>query len=122
MDRGAEGGDSASYGYRLTREILQSGAVPEGIFYSADEFAMGGIRACRELGVSLPEAIGMMGYGSPHFNEYLTPSLSSVGFPISNMIQDCVNLLLDKYYNNSQECKSIRFQADFTFRESFRPD
>ncbi len=115
-------GDSASYGYRLTREILQSGAVPEGIFYSADEFAMGGIRACRELGVSLPEAIGMMGYGSSHFNEYLTPSLSSVGFPISNMIQDCVNLLLDKYYNNSQECKSIRFQADFTFRESFRPD
>ena len=73
-------------------------------------------------GVSLPGAIGMMGYGSPHFNEYLTPSLSSVGFPISNMIQDCVNLLLDKYYNNSQECKSIRFQADFTFRESFRPD
>ena len=37
------------------------------------------------------------------------------------MIQDCVNLLLDKYYNNSPECKSIRFQADFVFRESFQP-
>ena len=122
MDRGVEGGDSAFYGYRLTREILQSGDVPEGglqrrrVCHGRHQGLAG------SWGVSLPGAISMMGYGSPHFNEYLTPSLSSVGFPVSNMIQDCVNLLLDKYYNNSQECKSIRFQADFTFRESFRPD
>ncbi|NBK79021.1 LacI family transcriptional regulator [bacterium D16-76] len=114
-------GDSAAYGYRLTREILRSGPAPDGIFYSADEFAMGGIRACAEKGIKLPQAMGIIGYGSSHFNGYLTPSVSSVGFPISNMIQDCVNLLLDKYYNNSPECKSIRFQADFSFRESFQP-
>lgn len=114
-------GDSAAYGYQLTKELIQAGGVPDGIFYSADEYAMGGVRACAELGVALPQDMGIIGYGSSQFNSYLTPSVTSVGFPISKMVQDCVNLLLDKYYHNSPGCKSIRYQAEFCFRESFQP-
>ena len=113
--------NTALYGYETTQRILDSGELPDGIFYSADEFAIGGIRACLERGIALPETIGIVGYGSSSINDYLTPSVTSVGFPVTKMIQDCVNLLLDKYYNSSTECKSIRFEAAFSFKESFRP-
>ena len=114
-------GDNTQYGYQLTQRIIDSGKLPDGIFYSADEFAAGGIRAFLDRGFSLPKDVGILCYGSSPFNAYFTPSLSSVEFPLERMIQDCVRLLLDKYANNSAEEKSICFEAAFSFRESFRP-
>ena len=90
-------GDNTQYGYELTQRIIDSGKLPDGIFYSADEFAAGGIRAFLDRGFSLPKDVGILCYGSSPFNAYFTPSLSSVEFPLERMIQDCVRLLLDKY-------------------------
>ena len=113
--------NSALYGYLMTQQISDSGEMPDGIFYSADEFAVGGIRACTERHIPLPETMGIISYGASYFNDYATPSISSISFPVTKMVQDCVNLLLDKYYNNGTECKSIRFEAAFSFKESFQP-
>lgn len=33
--------NSALYGYLMTQQIIDSGEMPDGIFYSADEFAVG---------------------------------------------------------------------------------
>jgi LacI family transcriptional regulator len=48
-------------GYRATEEVF-SRARPDAVFYASDVLALGGLQKLRELGLSVPGDVGVMGF------------------------------------------------------------
>lgn len=53
----------------------------DALFAGNDLMAIGAIRALREHGLRVPEAVTVVGYGDSHYARYFTPPLSSVHQP-----------------------------------------
>jgi LacI family transcriptional regulator len=52
---------SASGGYEATVRLLE-GPIPDAVFYACDIMAIGGLKRFREVGMSVPGQIGVMGF------------------------------------------------------------
>jgi len=52
---------SAAGGYDGTVRLLE-GSIPEAVFYACDIMAIGGLKRFREIGVTVPEQVGVMGF------------------------------------------------------------
>src|ERR1700744_3991195 len=58
-----EGGEfSYEAGYAATKRLLRQNSRPDALFFASDVMAFGGIDAARELGLSLPEDLSIVGY------------------------------------------------------------
>ncbi len=63
-----------------------------------DEMASGVYKAARELGLSLPEDLSVIGFDHSIFASYLYPQLSSVNYPIGRMGKMAARLVLRNIY------------------------
>jgi len=64
-------------GHEAARQLLQK-ARPDAVFCANDLLALGGLRAFREAGVSVPAEISVVGLDDTELAAMSTPSLSSV--------------------------------------------
>jgi LacI family transcriptional regulator len=71
-DRGEAGGSEAA------RKLLQSAAVPDGIFCYNDTVAIGAMRAILDAGLRIPDDIAIVGCGNELYSDFLRIPLSSV--------------------------------------------
>ncbi|MCD2256059.1 LacI family DNA-binding transcriptional regulator [Lactobacillus sp. CC-MHH1034] len=72
-------------GYRAMKQILLMQEPPTFVFASNDDMAMGAYKACAELNVHIPDDISIVGFDDSDFSEYLTPALTTVQKPITDM-------------------------------------
>lgn len=82
-------------GNKLMRQILSSGQVPTCVFCENDDMAVGAINACVELGYRVPEDVSFIGYDDMSYSQYLTPPLTTVRKPTSQIIKKGVASLMD---------------------------
>jgi LacI family transcriptional regulator len=80
-----EGDFSASSGYRAARAMLTLAVLPTAVFASNDAMAMGALRAFREAGLDVPQDVALCGFDDIPAVRYLTPPLTSVHVPISEL-------------------------------------
>lgn len=111
--------NSLQSGYDMTMQMLCNTPKVSAVFYNYGELAIGGLRACSDCGVRVPEDLEVLAYGEDTYHDFLVPSLSSAKYPIREMITSCIRMLLDAYYRNELTYKTIKFEAQFNFRESF---
>lgn len=64
-------GFSEEAGYEAAHMIYERGALPEAIYCSNDTLALGAMCAFRELGIKIPEDIGLMGYDNIKTSKYI---------------------------------------------------
>lgn len=57
----------------------------DAVFFTSDVFAVGAILACREIGVAVPEAIGIAGFHDLEIGRVVSPSLTTVHVPALEM-------------------------------------
>ncbi len=69
--------DDAS-GFEATRGLLALEQRPDGIFGYNDPTAAGAMKAILEAGLSIPEAIKVIGAGNVHYSDLLRVPLSTV--------------------------------------------
>lgn len=105
-------------GYIQTQQLLE--AVPDvtAIFASTDEMAYGAIRACKDLKISVPESISIVGFDDYPGSSYCTPSLTTVSSSIPDLGFEAVKYL-DQYVNGlSSTLPKIDFEGVLIKRES----
>lgn len=71
---------SAENGYLMTGRLLDQAPDLDAILYADDTIALGGMRALRESGRSVPDDVAVVGFGNYTLAGYTNPPLTSVHF------------------------------------------
>lgn len=96
-------------GYHSTKVLLMQEERPTAIFYGNDEMAIGGYKALREFGLSVPEDVSIVGFDDIQVAEYLSPPLTTVRQPKYEMGTMAAHLVFQamggEYVNKSYKLK-----------------
>ena len=106
-------------GAETVRAWLSEGNAPTAIIAAYDYVAIGAMHALQEAGFRVPDDFAVVGMDNIPRAAYLTPSLSSIGFPTEQACHMAIDLLMkklnDKYYSAPSE---IQLRAEFICRKS----
>ncbi|GAA3632220.1 LacI family DNA-binding transcriptional regulator [Kineosporia mesophila] len=75
----------------VVRELMAADAPPTAFFCLADSIAFGVYLAARDLGLSVPEDVSVVGYDDFPAGRLLTPPLSSYRWPIDDLVSAVVS-------------------------------
>ena len=98
-------------GYRMTKELLQSGEPFTAVYAIADTLAIGACRALHEAGKRIPEDVSVAGFDGIPLGEYYIPKLSTMRQPVEAMAETCVDLVLQDSHANTPSllCLPVRY-------------
>lgn len=82
--------------YRMATNLITQDNHPELIITGNDYFALGLYRASRELGLTIPTDLMIMGYGDHPFAAYLEPPLTTLQLPADEVGNVAVAYLLER--------------------------
>jgi LacI family transcriptional regulator len=85
-----------------------------------DVLAIGVIRRAKQLGLSVPGDISVVGFDDIDLATLIEPALTTVHVPHRRMGQSAAQLLL-KLRDQHQQCQSIAIEPDIIVRESLAP-
>lgn len=108
----ADGGDAAM------RTLLAAGGTrPSATFCVNDLTALGALRALRDLGVSIPGDMAVVGYDDVNFASMLTTPLTSVRQPMYRMGWTAADMLLRRA-SSGGPAEQIEFRPELVVRAS----
>lgn len=88
-------------------------------FCMGDSAALGVIRALRDLGLSVPENVSVMGVDGIEIGRYTTPRLSTVVQPVQEIARQSMKVLSELMENGGPP-KHVTVRATVEIRESVR--
>lgn len=71
--------------YEWARELLSNEDAPTAIWGNTDDVCLGIYKACRELGLKIPEDLSVIGFDNKPYGSSIVPSLTTVEFPASQI-------------------------------------
>jgi LacI family transcriptional regulator len=74
----AGNGFNEASGYEAARQLLSSAHRPTGVVCASDLAAIGVISAARDMGISVPRGLSVVGFGDFSVARYVSPSLTTV--------------------------------------------
>lgn len=83
-------------GYRIARDILESGSHPDAFLVGNDYFALGLYSALRETGLRVPDDVLVMGWGDYAFSRFLDPPLSTLKLPSAEVARRASTKLFER--------------------------
>lgn len=98
-------------GARALRAILAEDPGVEAVFFTSDVFAVGAIHACRELGLSVPEDVGIAGFHDLEIGRVVTPALTTVHVPALEMGRRAGEMILGRLAGGAD--RTEREELDF---------
>ena len=117
------GSADADDGYRFARELLDLPEPPTALFCGTDRMAMGAYDAARELGISIPGELSIVGFDDQQLvSRFLRPALSTVALPFYEMGRFAAEYLVKPAEDAAAEPLSDRLVAcRYVGRESTAP-
>jgi DNA-binding LacI/PurR family transcriptional regulator len=90
-----EDGGEFSYeaGYAAAKRLLRRPGRPDALFFASDVMAFGGIDAARELGLSVPEDISIVGYDDVPMAALPSYGLTTIRQPVREMAKAAMEVL-----------------------------
>lgn len=104
-------------GYEVTERIFQEHPDVQGIVYSIDLIAVGGIRAAHDHGYSVPEQLGIIGVDNTIYGEICMPKLTTLDNMIHGLSETAAALLREGLEGRVQNKKMMLF-SEIIERES----
>ncbi len=101
--RGLSGGREATY------RILKEHPGVEGIIYSVDMAAVGGIQALYDCGIKIPDQVAVIGINNEVFGEISRPTLTSLDNQLKELSVTVARTLMDALAGRSVSHKSMLF-------------
>lgn len=83
-------------GYRETQRLLERAEPPTAILALSNLIALGAMRALAEAKQNIPEAVSLVAFDDQPYAAYLSPPLTSVAQPYSEMGETAVRLLFEQ--------------------------
>lgn len=107
-------------GEEAMQHLLKRGHRPTAVFVLNDMMAIGAITAVRKSGLSVPEDISIVGFDDINLSAAITPSLTTVAQPITEMAEISTRLLVEKMQSDNIPGKNqkIILDAELVIRES----
>lgn len=87
-------GWEAGAGRAATEKLLATDKVPDALFAASDRLAAGAMSACLRAGLKVPGDIAIAGFGNEDVSECLTPALTTVHWPLRELAQRGVQMLV----------------------------
>ncbi|CAN5473865.1 LacI family DNA-binding transcriptional regulator [soil metagenome] len=118
-----QGNVSIESGKEALNYFLKLKEPPDAVFAVEDFTALGVIKSLKERKISIPEDFGIIGFANESFDEFITPTLSSVDQQTVQMGKEAFNLLLDIINRKDgksgiQEREKIVLEPVLYYRES----
>ncbi|MDZ7374041.1 MAG: LacI family transcriptional regulator [candidate division KSB1 bacterium] len=109
---------SQEEGRSASRELLEKPDRPTAIFYSGDLLALGGIEAARDLGLSVPGDVAVVGFDDIQTAALLDPPLTTVRVDKEEMGRLAVELLFEAMENPSAQPRAVKIPTELVIRRS----
>jgi len=114
----AAGDWSATSGYRIVEQWLNTGARFSAIFAQNDRMAVGAIRAIRDAGKGVPEDISVIGFDDMPLASYFDPPLTTLQQDMPEIGRQAARLLVGHLENPGLPLQHIRLPAQLVVRAS----
>ena len=80
---------------RLVKELLSLPEPPTAIFAVSDETAIGAIKGAKELGISVPQDLSIVGFDNLELSYFYNPALTTIAQPMTQMGKRSTEILLN---------------------------
>jgi LacI family transcriptional regulator len=105
-------------GYSKTLLLLRMIPRPTAIFAGNDMIALGALRAIREVGLSCPEDISLMGFDDLDLAEATHPPLSSVSQSGYQLGTTAAHILIERLHGDKSPAKHVVLPTTLSLRGS----
>ncbi|MHB0875541.1 MAG: LacI family DNA-binding transcriptional regulator [Anaerolineae bacterium] len=112
----AEGDFTEAGGYDAARKLLA--AKPDAVFAASDMMAIGGMRAAREGGLSVPGDVAFVGFDDLPLAAVSRPQLTTVRQPIYEFGLKAVEVLIDLIENGVSPARRVIMDTELVVRAS----
>ena len=108
-------------GVQAAAALLDLPEPPTAIFAFNDSIAFGALRAARDRGLRVPEDLSVVGFDDIEPATLVTPALTTVRQPLSEMGRAAVNVLVRLLERRGSQTPHIEFATRLVVRESTAP-
>lgn len=106
-------------GYKLAKEIIDSGESVDLIMCLNDQVALGAMRALEEAGLKVPDDIAITGFNDYWVSAWISPTLTTVKQPMHDLGAIAARMLIKKIENEDEDIQNtIKLDYDIIYRES----
>jgi LacI family transcriptional regulator len=114
-----EPGTRIENGYRAAKQILTAvGTRPSAIFAANDAMALGCIKYCREVGISIPGSLAVVGFDNVESGLHVQPRLTTVNVHREEMGGIAVRRLVEMIRDGSDVVNCTTTPVELIIRES----
>ena len=107
-------------GYLQTKTLLKYKDPPTAMYAAGDLIALGCIQAINEDNLKIPRDISLVTFDDPGYFAHLSPPLTAVRQPVTEMGIIAVKLLLNRINNGNIEQKQIQLNPQLIIRNSVK--
>ncbi|GAA1274618.1 LacI family DNA-binding transcriptional regulator [Saccharothrix xinjiangensis] len=108
-------------GYSHGLSLLDRPDRPTAIFAGSDFQALGVMRAARELGLSIPEDVSIVGYDDVQVTEWIGPPLTTVRQPLREMATTAAQMVFTLARGERPPNERIDLATELVVRQSTAP-
>lgn len=118
--RGTE--TAAASGYHGLLSMAEQYGLPDAICTARDNIAIGAMRAAIEMGIDIPNQLGLVGYDDVSVSNFLYRKLTTIKQPADEIGRNVANILMNKLRreNESNSVFTVRLIPKLVVRESTR--
>ncbi|MFT6986418.1 MAG: DNA-binding LacI/PurR family transcriptional regulator [Psychromonas sp.] len=113
-----QGQNTIVSGYDACKKLLRSGVSFTAIFACNDDMAIGVMKALTEAGLKIPEDLSIIGIDNETIGSFITPTLSTVEMPITEMTSTAIKMALDLAGGKEIEGGTKEFRGKLIVRDS----
>ncbi len=112
-----------SSGYEGTKTLMSQQDCPTALFCASDEIAMGAMKAAKELGLTIPNDLSIVGFDDIEVADCYSPPLTTVHQPRQVIGKTGARLLLQILENDTNNISSsaVTLKTNLVIRESVSP-
>ena len=116
------GGSGAAAGWEELHALHRDGRLPDALFCTRDEVAVGCLRAATELHIAVPQHLSLIGYDDASIAEYLHKKLTTVRQPAARIGKQVARLMQEKLAGGREDVPpaTICLLPELILRESSR--
>jgi len=112
---------SSESGYENARILLSLPERPTAIFAGNDEIAFGAMDAARDMGISIPDELSIVGVDDRPLAAYMSPPLTTLHPPFAEMGEAAVRLLIQLVEGKDVPATTQLFKPELIVRKSTAP-
>lgn len=108
-------------GLNAALHLLTRADRPTAIYFAEMEMAFGGMHACRQMGLTVPDDVSILSIGDSRLAEFLSPKLSVVKQPVFEMALRAGQTLADEIQHKERHVHQEYLPCDLFINETTGP-